>query len=142
MNIFVENFKMKENLQPKQVNDVKLAVVLQKNETFKTDDWNVFLINEKDQDLEMVLILVYGFNETQKTAPMRHKMDKLPAKSVAKIEFIEDSVLEKLDNYFKISFFVGNEMFEKEFIIKRDSINKENAKPLEMFNGEIGVILN
>ena len=133
---------MKENLQPKQVNDVKLAVVLQKNETFKTDDWNVFLINEKDQDLEMVLILVYGFNETQKTAPMRHKMNKLPAKSVAKIEFIEDSILKKLDNYFKISFFIGNEMFEKEFIVKRDSINKENAKPLEMFNGAIGVILD
>jgi len=123
---------MKDNLQPKQVNDVKLAVVLQKNETFKTDDWNVYLINEKDQDLEMVLILVYGFNETQKTAPMRHKMDKLPAKSAAKIEFIEDSVLKRLDNYFKISFFVGNEMFEKEFVIKRDSINKENAKPLDV----------
>ncbi len=133
---------MKENLQPKQVNDVKLAVVLQRNETFKTDDWNVFLVNEKDQYLEMVLILVYGFNEKQKTAPMRHKMDKLPAKSVAKIEFIEDSVLKNLDNYFKISFFIGNEMFEKEFVIKRDSINKENGKPLEMFNKAIGVILD
>jgi len=132
---------MKEKLKPKEVKDIKLAVVLQKNDTFKTEDWNVYLINEKDQDLEMVLILIYGFNETQKTAPMRHKMEKLPAKSVAKIEFIEDTVLEKLDNYFKISFFVGNEMFEKEFILKRGAINKENAKSLDLFHGEKGVVL-
>jgi hypothetical protein len=132
---------MKESLKPKQVEGIKLAVVLQKNEIYKTDDWNVYLINEKDQDLEMVLILVYGFNETQKTAPMRHKMEKLPAQSVAKIEFIEDSVLKKLDNYFKISFFLGNEMFEKEFVITRDTVNKSIAKPLDLFNREIGVVL-
>jgi len=133
---------MKEHIKPKEVKDIKLAVVLQKNATFKTEDWNVYLINEKDQDLETVLILVYGFNETHKTAPMRHKIHKLAAHTVAKIEFIEDSVLKKLDNYFKISFFVGNEIFEKEFTIKRDSVNTENAKPLALFNGELGVILN
>lgn len=133
---------MKEHLKPKEVKGVKLAVVLQKNEKFKTDDWNVFLLNEKDQDLEMVLILVYGFNETQKTAPMRHKMNKLPAHTVAKIEFIEDNVLKKLDNYFKITFFIGNEMFEKEFVVKRDTINRRKAKPLKLFNNETGVILD
>jgi len=133
---------MKEHLKPKEIKGVKLAVVLQKNDTFKTDDWNVYLLNEKDQDLEMVLILVYGFNESQKTAPMRHKMNKLPAHTVAKIEFIEDNVLKKLDNYFKITFFIGNEMFEKEFVVKRDTINKRKAKPLKLFNNEVGVILD
>lgn len=133
---------MKESLKPKNVEGIKLAVVLQKNDTYKTDDWNVYLINEKDQDLEMVLILVYGFNESQKTAPMRHKMEKLPAHSVAKIEFIEDTVLKKLDNYFKITFFLNNEMFEKEFVVRRDSINKEIARPLKMFNDAVGVVLD
>ncbi len=131
---------MKQDILTKEVTGVKLAVVLQKNETYKTDDWNVYLINEKDTDLEMVLILVYGFNETQKTAPMRHRIEKLPANSVAKIEFIEDSVLQKLDNYFKISFFIGNEMFEKEFIIKRNSVTKESAKSLSLFQGAKGVV--
>ncbi len=75
---------MKKDIQIPEVTDVEMAVVYEYNDIYKTDDWNVYLINNKKVDLEMVVIVSQGFSETKTTSLLRKKVDKLPANSFAK----------------------------------------------------------
>lgn len=116
---------MKKDIQIPKVKDVFVAVVKEFNEVYKTEDWNAYLINNKDVDLEMVLIVSRGYSDTKETSVMRHKLEKLPAKSYAKIEWLQEDVL-VLNNEFKVTFFEGNQMFDKTYLFKKNTIN-ENA---------------
>ena len=51
---------MKKDIKIPEVKDVFLAISQEYNEAFKTDDHYVYLINKKDVDLEMVLIVSKG----------------------------------------------------------------------------------
>ena len=58
---------------------------------------------------------------------MRHTLAKLPARSYAKIEFMQEKVLE-LNNSFKVTYFEGNQMFDKTYLFRKNTIN---AKALQ-----------
>lgn len=116
---------MKKDIQIPEVTNVEMAVVYEYNTIYKTDDWNVYLINNKNVDLEMVVIVSQGFSESKTTSLLRKKVEKLPANSFAKIEFIQPELF-KLNNRFQITFFEGNSLFEKTFLFKENTI-KEGA---------------
>lgn len=116
---------MKKDIKIPEVTDVYMAITHDYNEVFKTNDWNAFLINNKEEAIEMILIVSHGFDGDTKTSTMRHKLEKLPAKSGAKIELMQDEVL-KLNNEFKLTFFADNKLYEKTFLFKKNSI-KESA---------------
>ena len=116
---------MKKDIQIPEVTDVEMAVVYEFNEIYKTDDWNIYIINKKDIDLEHVLIVSQGFNETKTTSLLRKKLDKLPANAFAKVEFIQPELF-KLHNRFHVTFFEGNTLQEKTFIFEKDTV-KEGA---------------
>ena len=103
---------MKADIIIPKVENVHVAIVNEYNAIYKTQDWNAYIINDKQVDLEMVLILSKGFTETKMTSTMRHKLEKLPAKSYAKIEMIQEAVL-SMNNVFNVSFFDDNKLFEK-----------------------------
>ena len=87
--------------------------------------WNIYIINKKETDLEIVVIVSQGFNETKTTSLLRKKIDKLPANSFAKVEFIQPELF-KLHNRFHVTFFEGNTLHEKTFIFEKNTI-KEGA---------------
>ena len=116
---------MKKDIQIPEVTDVEIAVVYEYNDIYKTDDWNVYIINKKEVDLEMVVIVTQGFSETKTTSLMRKKLDILPAISFAKIELIQPELF-ALDNRFQVSFFEGNTLFDKTFTFTKNTI-KEGA---------------
>jgi len=116
---------MKKDIKIPEVTDVEIAVVYEYNDIYKTDDWNKYLINKKDIDLELVVIVSQGFNGTKTTSLLRKKIDKLPANSFAKVEFIQPELF-KLSNRFQVSFFADNKLFDKTFIFEKDTI-KEDA---------------
>jgi len=116
---------MKKDIQISEVIDVEIAVVYEFNNEYKTDDWNIYIINNKNIDLEQVLIVSQGFNETKATSILRKKLDKLPANSFAKVEFIQPELF-KLHNRFHITFFEGNTLQEKTFVFEKDTV-KEGA---------------
>ncbi|WP_353777418.1 hypothetical protein [Winogradskyella sp. 3972H.M.0a.05] len=116
---------MKKDIQIPEVKDVYVAVVREFNETHRTNDWNAYIINDKEVDLDMVLIVTKGYDQDRETSLMRHKLDKLPAKSYAKVEFLQDEVL-ALNNEFKVTFFEGTSMFDKTYLFRKNTIN-ENA---------------
>ena len=116
---------MKKDIQIPEVTGVEMAVVYEFNDIYKTDDWNVYIINKKVVDLEMVVVVSQGFSKTKTTSLLRKKLEKLPANSFAKVELIQPELF-KLNNRFQVTFFEGNTLYEKTFIFKANSI-KEGA---------------
>ncbi|AUC85781.1 hypothetical protein CW731_10995 [Polaribacter sp. ALD11] len=116
---------MKKDIEIPEVTDVEMAMVYEYNDIYKTDDWNVYVINNKKVDLEMMVIVSQGFSETKTTSLLRKKLDKLPANSFAKIEFIQPELF-VLNNRFQVSFFEGNTLHEKTFFFKENTV-KEGA---------------
>ncbi len=117
--------QVKKDIQIPEVTDVEIAVVYEFNNEYKTDDWNIYIINKKKVDLELVVIVSQGFNETKATSILRKKLDKLPANSFAKVEFIQPELF-KLHNRFHVTFFEGNTLHEKTFLFQKDTV-KEGA---------------
>ena len=114
---------MKKDIQIPEVKNVQVAVVFEYNDIYKTDDWNVYVINNKNTDLEMMVIVSQGFSETKTTSVLRKKITLLPANSFAKIELIQPDLF-KLNNRFQVSFFEENTLYEKTFIFKENSIKE------------------
>jgi hypothetical protein len=114
---------MKKDIQIPEVTNVEMAVVYEYNDIYKTDDWNVYLINNKNIALEMVVIVSQGFSDTKTTSLLRKKLERLPANSFAKIEFMQPELF-KLNNRFQVSFFEGNKVFEKTFLFKENTVSE------------------
>lgn len=115
---------MKKDLQIPEVTDVEMAVVYEYNAIYKTDDWNIYIINNKNVDLEMVVIVSQGFSTTKTTSLLRKKLEVLPANSFAKIEFIQPELFE-LNNRFQVTFFEGNTLYEKTFLFEQNTIKED-----------------
>ncbi len=129
---------MRKDIEIPEVKDVYIAAVKEFHEEFKTEDWNAYIINDGKEPLEIVLITVQGYNDTQMTTHMRHKIAVLPAKGFAKIEFIEESVF-KLDNFYSVTYFLNNKMYEKRWEFSANSIKESNAVTVPII-GKSGVL--
>ena len=116
---------MKKDIQILEVTGVEMAMVYEYNDVYKTDDWNVYLINNKKVPLEMLVIVSQGFSETKTTSLLRKQLAILPANSFAKIEYIQPELF-KLNNRFQVTFFEGNTLYEKTFLFKENTV-KESA---------------
>ena len=131
---------MKNDISIPKVSDVHVVIVQEEHPEYKTLDWNAYIINNKTSDLDMVLIVSKGYDDNRETSIMRHKIEKLPAKSFAKIELIQTDVLE-LNNEFKVTFFEGNQMFDKTYVFKKNTIIKKNLQLLPVMTQK-GVLAN
>ena len=122
---------MKKDINIPQVEGVYVAVVNTYNEIYKTNDWNAYIINDKDVDLEMLLIVSKGYTQDKETSLMRHKLEKLPKKSYAKIELMQEDVL-ALNNEFKVTFFEDNKMFDKTYLFRKNTINEKALQQIPL----------
>ncbi|SDW11050.1 hypothetical protein SAMN05444411_10187 [Lutibacter oricola] len=126
---------MKKDIDLPEVSNVFMAVVKEYNEEFKCDDWNAYIINNKDVDLEMMLIVSKGYDEDKllETAVLRHKIEKLPANSFAKVELMQPEVL-KLTNFFNVTFFEGSKMYDKKYVFEKNTIKNGNLRTIAQLN--------
>ncbi|MGA1225748.1 MAG: hypothetical protein ACO3VF_00565 [Tamlana sp.] len=124
---------MKKDIQIPKVEGVYVAVVNEYNDIYKTQDWNAYIINDKPVDLEMVIIVTSGYSEDKKTATFRKKIDLLPEKSYAKIELMQEELF-ALNNTFKVSFFEGNQMFDKTYLFRKNTINLKALQPIPLMD--------
>lgn len=122
---------MKKDIQFPEVTDVYVAVVQEQHPEYKTDDWNAYIINNKDVDLDTVLIVSKGYSKEKITPVMRHTITLLPARSYAKIEFMQNDVLE-LNNEFKVTFFEGNQMLDKTYLFRKNTINPKALQTIPL----------
>mgnify|MGYP003981794421 FL=1 len=118
---------MKKDIQIPEVSGVEIAVVYEYNALYKTDDWNIYIINNKNVDLEMIVIVSQGFSETKTTSLLRKKLETLPANSFAKVEYIQPELF-VLNNRFQVSFFENNQLKDKTFLFKQNTIKESNLR--------------
>lgn len=108
-----------------------MAVVNEFNDIYNTEDWNAYIINDKEVDLELVIIVSEGYSETKKTATFRKRIDKLPAKSYAKVELMQEDLF-ALNNSFKVSFFEDNTILDKTYVFRKNTINKRALQAIPL----------
>ncbi|MEW6468603.1 MAG: hypothetical protein AB1458_06745 [Bacteroidota bacterium] len=130
---------MKKDIVPPLVEDVAVAVVKELNEK-EEEQWNVYLLNLKEETIEGVLVTSTGYGELngehRKTSTLRHFLDTLPPKSFSKIEPIMENVF-GLNNQFWVSFYLNKVMYDKKYVFLAESITEDNmiTIPLIMKKG-------
>lgn len=129
---------MKKDIHIPKVEGIEIAVVLEHNQQHNEDDWNVYIINRKPIDVEMVVIVSQGFSATKKTSLFRRKINKLPANSFAKFEIMQPELF-ALDNRFQVSFFEGNQIHEKTFIFQAETIQEGFLREIPLL-GKKGIV--
>jgi hypothetical protein len=130
---------LKKDIQIPKVEGVYVAVVNEYNDIYNTQDWNAYIINDKDVDLEIVLIVTSGYSEEKITATFRKQLDILPKKSYAKIELMQEDLF-ALNNTFKVSFFEGNAMFDKTYLFRKNTINLKALQTIPLMKAR-GVLV-
>jgi hypothetical protein len=130
---------LKKDIQIPKVEGVYVAVVNEYNDIYNTQEWNAYIINDKDVDLEMVLIVTSGYSEEKITATFRKQLDILPKKSYAKIELMQEDLF-ALNNMFKVSFFEGNAMFDKTYLFRKNTINLKALQTIPLMKAR-GVLV-
>ncbi|UAB76568.1 hypothetical protein [Mesoflavibacter sp. SCSIO 43206] len=122
---------MKKDIHIPKVEGVYIAIVNEYNDVYQTQDWNAYIINDKDVDLDTVIIVTSGYSDSKTTSVFRKKIDKLPNKSYAKIELIQEELF-ALNNQFKVTFFEGNTMYDKTYTFRKNTINKNALQPVPL----------
>lgn len=130
---------MKKDIQIPKVEGVYVAVVNEYNEIYKTQDWNAYIINDKEVDLDVVLIVTSGYSKDKMTSIFRKKLDVLPKKSYAKIELMQEELF-ALNNEFKVTFFEENVMFDKTYLFRKNTINERALQTIPLMEAK-GVLV-
>jgi len=121
---------MKKDIIIPKVENVYVAAVQEWNDDFMAKTWYAYLVNDSDFALENVIVVSTATGiiegEERKTSMLRHAFVEVPPVSAVKIEMIEDSVL-VLDNSFMISYFIGNTLYDKNFVFKSGAINEADV---------------
>lgn len=133
---------MKADITIPEVENVFLAAIPEWSDDFMEKVWNVYLVNDSDYDLDGVMVVSKAFGtidgEMKKTALLRHAFVQVPSVSVVKVEMIEKSVL-ALNNEFMVTYFIGNTLYDKKFIFRKNTVNEEATEevPILFVNGVI-----
>ncbi len=133
---------MKKDIKIPVVEDVWVVVTLDVNK-LNEKEWNVFVINNKSEAIEGVLVSSRGYgsleNDTRRTDTFRHFLDVVDAKSFKKIEPISEEVF-GINNEYWLSFFLDNKMYDKKYIFLSETIKDEHLVDLPIINKK-GVLI-
>ena len=122
---------MKKDIIIPQVENVFIAAIQEWNDDFMQKTWYAHLINDSDFQLDGVMVVSKASGmidgEIKKTSLLRHAFVEVPPVATVKIELIQDDVL-TLNNEFMVTFFIGNTLYDKNFIFKANSIAENNVE--------------
>jgi hypothetical protein len=111
---------MKEHIDFPEVKHVYVAVA------FIDAGWKVYLLNRGKTQLLTVLVTSKGYGgEDQRTSILRHMIPKLDPGEYALIEPIDPTVFH-LNNEYWVSFYIGDQIYDKKYIFLPDSIQEKN----------------
>jgi len=114
---------MKKDIIIPEVSGIEMAIVYEYNDIYDTNDWNVYLVNNSDARLEMVVIVSKGYGSKKISSVMRKKIDVLDAQSFAKVEWMQPELF-KITNLFQVTFFINNRLYDKTFTFKENTIKE------------------
>ncbi len=118
---------MKKDVEIPKVENVAVAIL--KEAERDDDEWGVYLINLKDVALRNVFITSTGYGEIngerRQTSTLRHYFENLAPNTAIKVEPIMDFAF-GLSNEFWVSFYIGEQVFDKQFVFLPETISPAN----------------
>lgn len=118
---------MKRDIEFPEVKDVGLAAFKTEKEEGKF--WEVYILNLKPADIKNVLIATKGYGRKDKeqvqTSALRHYFEAIEAGASRMVELIPHD-LRGITNEFWVSFYIGNQIFDKKFLFLPDTLLDKN----------------
>lgn len=124
---------MKEDIHFHTAKDVYIVAVKEWDADFTGQQWNVYLINNREDSISTVLIVSRGQSDELKTSTLRHSLGDIGAKSAAKIEFIATEVL-NFTNEYLVTFFAEGRLFERNYTFRPGAINEDSESELPVLD--------
>jgi hypothetical protein len=136
---------MRKDIEIPKVEDVSVAVVKELNDEKTVAVYNVYVINQKDTQIDSVLVTSKGYGENKttgekiKTSILRHFIGNVEAKSFAKIEPIVEAVF-GISNEYWVSFSLDGKMYDKKYVFLAETIIEDNMIAIPIIE-EKGVMI-
>jgi hypothetical protein len=132
---------MKKDIDFPKVKGVSVAIV--KREGAESEaEWMVYLLNLNEFAIENVLVCSKGYGELdgekRQSSTLRHGIPLVEPKATALIEPISPEVF-RLTNEYWVSYYIGNQIFDKKFVFVPDTIIDDNLTKVPIL-GEKGVL--
>ena len=126
---------MRKDIEIPKAENVYIVAVKEWDKEFTEQQWNIYLINNRTDEITTVLVMSRGKGEDKKTSTLRHGLGNIKPKTVAKVEFISTEVL-GFTNEYLLTFFAENKLFERRFIFEPHSISEEKVVSLPVLESE------
>lgn len=127
---------MKRDLPENIVENISIAIVME-SATPESKNWNVYLINLKDELIETVLVSSKGYGEKNgepvKTSILRHSIGNVASHNYALIEMIDEQVF-GLTNEYWLSYYIKGQIYDKKFVFVPESIVDSNLIRIPVLN--------
>src|SRR5690554_3641646 len=98
---------MRKDIEIPEATNVYIVAKKEWDQEFCNQDWNIYVINDREDEISLVLVMSRGSSETQKTSTLRQNIGTMLPKSSVKIELIMPEVL-SFTNEYLITFFAEN----------------------------------
>jgi hypothetical protein len=116
---------MKKDIVIPVVDDIVMTVVRE----VEDNSWNVYLLNLHTEKITNVIVTSKGYGEldgvSRKTSALRHFYPTIDALDYEKVEPIMEYTF-GLSNEFWVSFYIGDMIYDKQYIFLPESITEKN----------------
>lgn len=126
---------MRKDIEIPEVKNVYVAAVKEWDKEFTGQVWNIYVVNDREDAISMVLVMSRGESEDKKTTTLRRDLGDIQPKTSVKVEFITDEIL-AFTNEYLITFFAENKLFERKFVFEPTCISEENLTEIPVIENE------
>jgi len=126
---------MRKDIEIPKAENVHIVAVKEWDKDFTEQQWYIYLVNNREDVIETVLVMSRGKSEDRKTSTLRHGLGNMKPKTSAKVEFIPTEVL-GFTNEYLVTFFAENKLFERKFTFEPNSISEENVTAIPVLGSE------
>ena len=117
---------MKKDITIPVVENIQVLAANEWDKDFLSKTWNIYVINNREDIIESVLVMSRGKNKDKKTSTLRHGLGDLPPHTGAKVELITEEVF-GFTNEYMVTFFAEGKLFDRAFVFKPFTIKETNA---------------
>lgn len=126
---------MIKDIEIPKAEHVYIVAVKEWDTEFTGQDWNIYVVNNRDDIISTVLVLSRGESHDRKTSTLRQNFGDMSPKSWIKIEFIPLEVL-GFTNEYLLTFFAGNKLYEQKYIFEPNSISEDKVTQIPVMESE------
>lgn len=129
---------MKKDIEFLPVENVQLAVIREKNND-EEDLWSVHILNKNKVKISNVLVSSKGYGEKngekQSTSILKHFIEEVEPGESEIIEPIDPDLFHLFNEYW-VSYYIGDQIYDKKFIFVPGSLNTNHISFIEMIQKE------